>query len=222
MKRLYIIIALAVMLSGTADSGGWTNPETGIMELFTGEIRLNEIYAVAGVIVGPGCTLVVDGDVNAGAVFMCRGGTVIITGRLTADVIYIDSAEAELKAEIGEIAAKYYTQCGGTVTVEGNIVAGVNGDYDGRGIININSVYSGNGTSRLAVGGGIFARGGDIRVGELPQGDEASTASFFTVRGITLAGYDFPASGANGTYVNANKGLNAMDGGMVYGSHDYI
>ncbi len=215
MKRLCIAIAMIFVFSAYA-GGSWTNQETGVMELLSGEVRLNEIYSAAGIVVGPGCKLTVDGDVNAGPIFICRGGAVHITGKLTADVIYFDSAEGELKAEIGEVFAKYYTQCGGTVEIDGNIAARSNGDDDGRGIININSEFSVFNMTRLRVNGGIFARGGDVRAGSPPFGDEASRASFFAVRGIALRGYDLPVSGGGRTYIYSRKGLNATDGGAVY------
>ena len=209
-------MALALVLSGTAASNSPANQETGSMEHFSGEIRLNYIFASTGIIVDAGSTLVVDGDVNAGEFFICRGGTIQITGKLTAEVIYFDSAEAALEVEIGEVYARYYTQCGGTAEISGNIVARSDGEDDGLGIVNICSEYSANGTTSLTVDGGIFARGGDIRAGRRPDGDEASTASFFAVRGITIAGYEHPASGGSYTYIYTAKGLNATDGGTVY------
>ena len=216
MKRLSIALIMIITFGGYAGSGGWTNTETGVVELLTGEIRLNEIYSVEGIIVGPDCTLTVEGDVNAGKMFICRGGTVHITGRLTADIVYFDSAEGDLNAEIGEVLAKYYTQCGGTAIIEKNIVARSNGDDDGRGIININNEFAVWGATRLTAGGGIFARGGDIRVGGAPYGDEASMASFFAVRGVTLTGYDFTSSGGGRTYISTKNGINATDGGAIY------
>ena len=59
--------------------------------------------------------------------------------------------------------------------------------------------------------GGIFARGGDVRAGSPPFGDEASRASFFAVRGIALRGYDLPVSGGGRTYIYSRKGLNATN-----------
>ena len=220
MKRLYVVIALVFVFEVSASSAGWTNPQTGIMELLFGEISLNDVFSSPGIIIGPSCMLKVDGDVNAGSVFICRGGDIQITGKLTADVIYFDSAEAELDAEIGEVSAKFYTQCGGTVKISGNIVARSCGEDDGRGIINVNNEFSTHNTTMLTVGGGVFARGGDIRAGALPDGDEVSMASFFVVRGITITGYDYPASCGGDTYIYAGKGLNATDGGTVY--MDYL
>ena len=214
MRKLYFLITLVFIITGSNGPGGRINPETGIMELNSGEIRLKEIYSAAGVVVGPYCTLTVEGDVNAGAMFICRGGTVRITGRLKAEVVYFDSADAELRAEIGEISAKYFTQCGGTVRVKGYIYTRSRGGDDGGGLININGAYSEHGAARLTAGG-IFARRGDIRTGALPPGDEASTANFFNARGITLDSYDFPSSAGN-THIRTGKGIAAMGGGTVY------
>ena len=220
MIKLYIIMMLVFIINGTPGQGGGVNPETGIMELLSGEIRLNEIYSAAGIIVGADCTLIVDGDVDAGAIFICRGGRVNITGKLSAEVIYFDSRDAALLVEAGEISAKYYTQCGGTVKIGDSIILRVKNGDDGRGLANINSVYSENGASILTVGGGIIARGGDIWVGALPPGDEASTASFFGVRGVNIIGYDFPSSG-NRTYIYTRKGLAVTGGGTVYRDYSW-
>jgi len=216
MKKLYIILSLFFLLNGAIGQKGGINSQTGIMELNSGEISLNDIYCAAGIVVGADCTLIVDGDVDAGAMFICRGGTVNITGKLTADIVYFDSDAAKLSVRIGEVAAKYYTQCGGTVIIDGNIVAREKNGGDGRGIINVNSAYADYGVTFLLVRGGVFARGGDIWLG-MPPGDEASTASFFSVRGISICGYDFPAP-REGTYVFSNGGINATVGGKVY--HD--
>lgn len=215
MKRIFVVITLILMVGGTAGSESWTNSDTGVMELFTGEIRLNEIYSAEGVLVGPQCTLIVEGNVNAGKFFVCRGGTIHITGKLTAEVIYFDSAEGELLAEIGELSAKYYTQCGGTVKVAESIVARTNGGDDGHGIVTVNSEFAVFGKTRLIVGGGVYARGGDIRSGNMAPCDEASYASFFAERGIAVTGYHFETGGGK-PYVNVKNGLNATDGGTVF------
>ncbi|MDR1329650.1 MAG: hypothetical protein LBK23_08630 [Oscillospiraceae bacterium] len=210
-----LCVAAARGPSVSAGAGDAGENENRIAEFLSGDIRLEEISGVSGVVVGPDCRLTVDGDVDAGASFVSRGGEIRIGGSLYAGAVWLDSSEGELRARLGSVVAGYYTQSGGDVKVTGSIVARAGDDYDGLGLVNINCGYSGHNKSSLYAEGGVFARGGDIVVGDTLSMDEAEWVSFASTRGISVGGYgDTPAvSGAPD--VRAEQGLSASDGGEV-------
>ncbi|MDR1065253.1 MAG: hypothetical protein LBL25_02690, partial [Oscillospiraceae bacterium] len=62
-----LCVAAARGTSVSAGAGDAGENENRIAEFLSGDIRLEEISGVSGVIVGPDCRLTVDGDVDAGA-----------------------------------------------------------------------------------------------------------------------------------------------------------
>jgi hypothetical protein len=189
--------------------------EYEIAEFLSGDIRLGEIRGVAGVVVGPGCRLTVTGDVEAGESFISRGGEVRIYGSLYAGAVWLDSAEGRLRAELGSVVSRYYTQSGGSVRVTGSIVTRADKDYDGLGLVNINCGYALNNKTRLSVGGGIFARGGDIVTGNTLPMDEAEWASFTAVRGAEANGYEDTPTARGEPVIATGEGIYPSDGGKL-------
>jgi hypothetical protein len=212
MRKLAAAASLAALCFGLAyvpapDAGTAVAGKAGIAEFLSGDIRLDEISGVSGVVVGPDCRLTVRGDVDAGETFVSRGGEIRIYGSLYAGAVWLDSEDGGLRAELGSVVARYYTQCGGNVKVRGSIVTRADEDYDGLGLVNVSCDYAGNGGTSLSAGGGVFARGGEIYIGDAPPMDEAERVSFVSERGRSAGGYEDTPSGIGEPEVYAGEGM---------------
>jgi hypothetical protein len=209
MRKLAAVAALAMLclvpLHGVSASDAEAGAGGGeVLEYLSGDIRLEEIRGASRVVVGPDCRLTVYGDVEATESFVSRGGEIRVYGGLYAGAVWLDSAEGGLRAQFGSVVARYYTQCGGDVKVKGSVVARADEDYDGLGLVNVNCGGALNGGTSLLVGGGIFARGGEIVEGDFPPMDEAEWVSFASARGTKAGGYEDTPAGRGELVIRAN------------------
>jgi hypothetical protein len=199
----FTVLCVVSLPGGTASVGEANAEGTEIAMYLSGDIRLEEIRGVSGVVVGPGCRLTVYGDVEVEGAFVSHGGEIRVYGGLCAGAVWLDSAEGGLRAQFGSVVARYYTQCGGDVKVKGSIVARADEDYDGLGLVNINCSFALAGGTSLTVGGGIFARGGDIAEGDFMPMDEAEWVSFASARGTKAGGYGDTPTGRGELVIRA-------------------
>ncbi|MDR0838005.1 MAG: hypothetical protein LBN99_00010 [Oscillospiraceae bacterium] len=222
MKKLLAALCLAALVAATGTPAAglgaeWVNADTGELEFLGGEAHFSSLYSRAGIVVGPGCTLIVDGDVDAGGRFVARGGSVVIGGELRALAVWLDSSQGGLDARIGSVSAEYFTHCGGAVSVAGDISTRAREGVDSYGLVNINGERSAYGAAKLEVGGRVRSTGGDIVVGNPLPADEAAGAAFAQVRGGEDVGYADAGIPAGEPEFYAEGGLVAAGGGKVMG-----
>jgi hypothetical protein len=141
----------------------------------SGVTRFTSLSAPAGVAVMSGATLIVDGDLNAGDHLECYGGSIVVTGRVTAKRIWLSDDNGIVSAELcGDVSASCYTQSGGEVIIYGALrcdSAVLTGAY-----------ADGHGTS-LTVGGKLDVGGGLITGEDCFTGlDEVSLRAFESAR----------------------------------------
>ncbi|MDR3209247.1 MAG: hypothetical protein LBT36_01275 [Oscillospiraceae bacterium] len=171
---------------------------TGALIFPAGDTHLTELYALAGVVVGPGCRLTVDGDVDAGEKLVVAGGELTVGGNVRARLVWVDARDGASDVRVaGDLLCERFTQWGGAVLVAGDVTVHAENVPPGTLLVSVCCEYARFARTALSVQGTLTVRGGGALFRVAPNLDEASLTAFAAERGAANVPRGYEASGTS-------------------------